>query len=150
MDRGQDLEPTEHERWERDAYDALQCYTLARGDQEFIHQHVVDAWTAQHANERTKPIALTFALVGLYLHLERKFSGRQVQRAHMSLARHKTSWPSFPLPHARGSVTVVDVMTAPAGSERDQAIDRWCAAVWGAFRECHRSVPELLAQHRIE
>ena len=50
---------------ERHAYDELQCYTLARGDLAFIHQHVVDAWAAQHADERTKPIGLTFALVGL-------------------------------------------------------------------------------------
>lgn len=46
------------------AYDELQAYTLAHGDPAFIHQHVVDAWAAQHADEETKPIALTFALVG--------------------------------------------------------------------------------------
>jgi hypothetical protein len=52
---------------EEDAYHALCSYTLARRDAEFIHQHVVDAYMAQRADERTKPIALTFALVGLYL-----------------------------------------------------------------------------------
>ena len=58
---------------EQDAYDRLQCYTLAHGDPAFLHQHIVDAWAAQHADDRTKPIGLTFALVGLYLHLEKGY-----------------------------------------------------------------------------
>jgi hypothetical protein len=129
---------------EVEAYDALQCYTLAHGKPEFIHQHVVDAWTAQHADEQTKPIGLTFALVGLYLHLERGFSGRQVQRAHMALGRRKRSWPSFILPRDRGSVTASQVMAAPPGPQRDRAIDAWCASVWDAFRENHALVADLL------
>ena len=52
---------------EQGAYDELQCYTLAHGGGTLIHQHVVDAWSAQHADGRTKPIELAFALVGLYL-----------------------------------------------------------------------------------
>lgn len=130
-------------------YDELQAYTLAHGDPAFIHQHVVDAWTAQHANEKTQPIALTFALVGLYLHLERSFSGRQVQRAHMALARRKWNWPSFTLPQERGSITASQVMAAPAGPERNQAIDVWCASVWAAFRDSHGAVAELVEQHGI-
>jgi hypothetical protein len=132
-----------------DAYDELQAYTLARGDSTFIHQHVVDAGAAQRADERTKPIGLTFALVGLYLHLERGFSGRQVQRAHQQLARHKRTWPSFALPQDRGSMTAADVMMAPAGAERDRAIDAWCRAVWDAYREHHAAVATLLRDHGI-
>jgi hypothetical protein len=48
-------------------YDELCCYTLERGDASFIHQHVVDAQIAQQASDATKPIALAFALAGLYL-----------------------------------------------------------------------------------
>jgi hypothetical protein len=66
---------------EQDAYDQVRYYTLSLGDPAFIHQHVVDAFIAQHADENTKPIAITFALVGLYLHVEKGFSGQQVQRA---------------------------------------------------------------------
>ncbi|HEV8132533.1 MAG TPA: DUF5946 family protein [Acidobacteriota bacterium] len=139
------VEPSEQE-----AYEELQCYTLAKGDPAFLHQHVVDAWAAQHADERTKPIALTFALVGLYLHLEKGFSGRQVQRVHMLLARRKQTWPSFALPRERGEVTTIQVMATLGGPERDQAIDAWCASVWKAFRESHSRVAELLEQHGIE
>ncbi len=132
-----------------EAYNELQCYTLAHGGREFIHQHVVDAWAAQNADGRTKPIALAFALLGLYLHVERGFSGRQVQQAHMALAQHKRNWPSFALPHERGSVTASQVMATPAGPERDQAIKAWCASVWEAFCESRQSVAELLKQHGI-
>ena len=132
---------------EQDAYDQLQCYTLAHGDPAFLHQHIVDAWAAQHADDRTKPIGLTFALVGLYLHLEKGFTGRQVQRVHMILGQRKRAWPSFPLPRERGRITAIHVMEAPAGRERDELIDRWCASVWEAFLESHERVAQLLEQH---
>ncbi len=134
---------------EERAYEELQAYTLTHGDPAFLHQHVVDAWTAQHAHEETKPVALTFALVGLHLHLERGFTGRQVQRVHMILARRRHDWPGFPLPSDRGSVTVRDVMAAPPGPERDRAVDTWCASVWEAYRESHEAVARLLEQHGI-
>lgn len=137
------------ESTEQEAFDELQSYTLSHGDPAFIHQHVVDAWLAQHADERTKPIGLTFALVGLYLHVEKKFSGRQVQLTHMALARHKRSWPSFSLPHERGAINASMVMAKDPGPDRDQAIDDWCASVWEAFRENRQSVAALLAEHRI-
>ena len=134
---------------EREAYDELQCYTLGHGGPGFIHQHVVDAWAAQHADERTKPIGLAFALIGLYLHVEKGFSGRQVQQVHMKLGRRKQAWPSFQLPRERGSVTAVQVMAAQAGPERDKAIDSWCASVWETFSESHRAIAELLKHHDV-
>jgi hypothetical protein len=82
---------------EQDAYDELCCYTLAHGAPAFIHQHVVDAFAAQRADGGSKAIGVTFALVGLYLHVEKQFSGKQVQRVHMELARHKRQWPTFVL-----------------------------------------------------
>src|SRR5262249_18691090 len=104
-----------------EAYNELCYYTLAHRDPSFIHQDVVDAFAAQNAGEQTKPIKLTFALVGLYLHVEKQFSGRQVQRAHMDLARQKQLWPRFALPSDRGSQTVADVLAIPAGPARDKA-----------------------------
>jgi Family of unknown function (DUF5946) len=134
---------------ERAAYDELCCYTIAHGAASFIHQHVVDAFAAQTANEHTKPIALTFALVGLHLHVEKQFSGRQVQRAHMRLARQKQPWPVLALPPDRGAITATDVMAAPPGPERDQTIDAWCASVWEAFREGHRTIADLVRSRGI-
>src|SRR5262245_25864803 len=108
---------------ERDAYDALCAYTLTHGGAAFIHQHVVDAFAAQSADEHARPIGVTFALVGLYLHVERAFTGRQVQRTHMLMARRKRSWPAFILPDERGAITARTVLSAPAGIARDKAID---------------------------
>jgi len=132
---------------EQDAYDELRCYTLELGDPAFILQHVVDAFTAQHADERTKPIALTFALVGLHLRVDKQLSGRQVQRAHMVLARHKRQWPIFPLPHERGAMSALDAMAAPPGVERGRAVDAWCVSVWQAFYESHWRVADLLVEY---
>ncbi len=132
---------------ERAAYDELCAYTLTHGGATFIHQHVVDAFGAQAADERTKPITLTFALVGLYLHVERHFSGREVQRAHQRLARRKRAWPSFLLPGDRGFVTPADVLARAAGSERDEAIHAWFVSVWDAFSESKPAVGELLSHY---
>jgi hypothetical protein len=71
---------------EQELYNALACYTLSLADPEFIHQHIVDAFGAQRADEKTKPIGVVFALAGLYLYLEKNYTGRQVQLAHIQMA----------------------------------------------------------------
>jgi hypothetical protein len=132
-----------------ESYHALCAYTLAHGDAAFIHQHVVDAFAAQRAGERSKPIGVTFALVGLYLHVEKQWSGRQVQRAHMLLARQKRAWPVFALGEDRGAVTAADVMRAAPGPARDAAIHAWCASVWTAL-DIHRpAIAGLLSEFGI-
>jgi hypothetical protein len=134
---------------EQDALDALAAYTLTHGDLAFIHQHVVDASAAQHATTETTPIAIAFALIGLYLHVERGLSGRQVQRAHIMLAKRSRHWPTFPLPERRGAMTAIDVLSAPAGPERDRAIDAWCASVWDAYRDVAPAVVMLAREHGL-
>ena len=134
---------------EQDAYDELSAYTLMYADTRFIHQHVVDAWAAQHANSGSKPISVAFSLAGLYLHVERGFSGREVQLAHMRMARLRSTWPTFELPHNRGDVTARDVMLAPEGAARDRAIDAWCAAVWAAFAPQRALVVSMLSRHGV-
>ncbi len=132
---------------QREAYDELCAYTLTRGDATFIHQHVVDAFAAQAADNTTKPITLTFALIGLYLHIERHFTGLEVQQAHQHIARRKRVWPSFTLPSDRGSTTAADVLAWPEGAGRDEAIHAWCAGVWDAFSRSEALVEELLSHY---
>ena len=88
----------------------------------------------------------TRLLLGLCLHLEKGYSGREVQRAHVQLAKRRKQWPTFMLPEARGVVTVTDVLAAAPGPERDAAIERWCASVWEAWSASHAQVRELLQQ----
>ena len=119
----------------------LSFYTFAHPDRErFVHQHTVDAYTAQTASAETKPIGLLYALVGLHLTVECSYTGKEVQRAHLLLARDKTDFPPLPLPDDRGSVTVHDVLQCPAGEARDRAILRWCDAVWKTYGDCHDTV----------
>ena len=134
---------------EKEAYDELFVYTLTHGDPSFIHQHVVDAYMVQHADNATKPIALTFGLVGLYLKIEKHFSGRQVQRAHMELGKRRHAWPDFEFPTDRGWMTAADVMASPAGHDRDKAIDQWCASVWAPWQPNRSAIRDLLERHGI-
>lgn len=136
------------ENAEQKAFHELSYYTLSQRDPLFIHQYAVDVFAAQHADEHTKPITLAFALIGLYLYVEKKFSGREVQLAHMKLAEHKKRWPTFNLPEYRGTVTVFDVIDVPEGPERDEAIHKWCAAVWDAYQASHKKV-EFLVQREL-
>ena len=130
---------------EQAALDELSAYTLTRGDADFIHQHVVDAFAAQHATTRSKAIGVAFGLIGLYLHLEGGYTGREVQAAHIRLARKRKQWPAFVPPSDTGELTVMDVMRSPPGAERDQAIGDWCRSVWAAWHDSHAQVAALLS-----
>jgi hypothetical protein len=135
--------------YEKERYHELSYYTLAHSAPSFIHQHIVDAFTAQRADESTRPIGLVFALIGLYLHLEKGYSGKQVQRAHMKLAKHRKQWPKLALPSHRGALRVSDVLAVPPGPERDWTIDQWCASVWEAYRENRDGIIELIRESRL-
>jgi len=135
---------------EQEQYYELSYYTLAHPDPRFIHQHIVDAFAAQTANQDTKRIAITFALIGLYLFLEKNYTGKQVQLAHMRLATHKREWPKFDLPESRGEIRVADVLSEPAGEKRDAMIHSWCASVWQAYRENHQQVAALVSNYLVE
>ena len=131
----------------RAAFDEVYVYTMGRPG--FILQHVVDAFAVQTANADTKPIAIVFGLIGLYLHVEKQFQGRQVQKIHMVLGRRKREWPHMHIPEDRGSLTINDVLAAPAGAERDAAIDNWCQSVWTAFGTNRETIIALLREHHI-
>jgi Family of unknown function (DUF5946) len=129
---------------DEELYHELSYYTLAHPDPSFIHQHLVDAHAAQHADASAKPIGVIFALIGLYLHVEKGFTGRQVQRAHMQLAKRRKQWPAIEPPAARGTIAIADVVAVPAGPERDAMIHHWCAAVWEAWKPRQDEIVELV------
>jgi hypothetical protein len=125
----------------------LSAYTLTRGGAEFIHQHAVDAYGAQHAGGTSSNIGPAFSLIGLCLKLEKGFNGRQVQQAHMRLARLKKPWPKLDPPRDHAPLTVQDVLNAKPGAPRDDMLLKWAAAVWHSWREQHdwtRRTLELL------
>jgi hypothetical protein len=124
-------------------YHELAFYTLAHTGRNFIHQHVVDAFAAQTADNSSKPITIFFALAGLYLFLEKNYTGLQVRDAHLQMAKKTKSFPTISLPDDRGAITVSNVLAAPAGNDRDEMIRQWCISVWDAFSEQHSDVTTL-------
>jgi hypothetical protein len=122
----------------------LSYYTLAHGDPAFIHQHVVDAYGAQHVRQSASTIGAAFTLAGLYLAVERRFTGREVQKMHMLMARASKQWPRFDPPDDVGPLTVADVLAVEAGPSRDEAIKRWCASVWPAWSSEHQRVRAMV------
>ena len=124
-------------------YGELNAYTVTRGYDDFIHQLAVDTYAAQHVKPDARPIGVAFALIGLYLTCERGYSGRQVQHMHMLLARRSKTWPRFEPPPRAGEVTILDVLQAPAGEERDAALRRWGQSVWEAWGHEHAQVQSL-------
>jgi hypothetical protein len=128
---------------EQKLYNELAYYTLSLGDEYFVHQHIVDAFGAQRADENTKPIGIAFALAGLYLYLEKNYTGRQVQLAHMKMAKRRKNWPKLELPRYRGDITVADVLKAAPGKEREEMIRKWCESIWNAYNESH----DIVAAH---
>ena len=131
------------------AYVELSAYTLGRGDPEFMHQHVVDAYAVQTSTTSDKPIRAEQGLIGLYLHVEHGLTGRQVQRVHQILANQRPAWPAFTLPPNRGSMTVRDVVAQPPGGRRDAAIEAWIASTWKACRDLREPVEAFLSSHGI-
>jgi hypothetical protein len=119
----------------QDRYYELSFNTLSKHDNSFIHQHIVDAFCAQTADDSTKTISLIFSLVGLYLMVEKNFSGKQVQNVHGLMAKQKKDWQRITLPVDRGTITVANVVSVNEGIERDTKIKEWCVSVWNAYAD---------------
>jgi len=128
---------------DQELYNELSFYTLAHGDPAFIHQNVVDAFAAQHAEESTKPITIVFALIGLYLHVEKGFTGKQVQRAHMQLAKYRRQWFMPALPLDRGAIRIQDVLAVAPGPARDAMIRKWCESAWQPWSASRQQIVDL-------
>jgi hypothetical protein len=124
----------------------LSAYTLSLGDAEFIHQHVVDTYAAQHAGANMKPIGITFSLLGLYLAHEYGYTGRQVQKAHMLLAKASKQWPQFRQPEEKASLTVQDVLNAP-DERRNEMIRAWGKAVWRIWTPARPQIVALVREY---
>ena len=104
---------------------------------------------SQSTEFAAKPIGVFFALVGLYLHFEKGFTGREVQRAHMQLAKRPEPWPVGKLPVERGDITARDVLAVPAGLARDAMIHEWARSVWKAYAGSRGPVSDLLRRRGI-
>jgi hypothetical protein len=131
------------------AYQELAAYNLTGGRRAFIHQEAVDAYAAQHPGPPAKPIATWFGLVGLHLALDLGRTGREVQQAHMRLARHRRRWPELAAPGDLTGMVVADVMSRPADDTRDEALLRWAGEVWQHWSAVHETIARLCAEEGL-
>ena len=130
--------------WE--LFGELSAYTLSHGHPRFIHQHAVDTWQLQHAMPSKSNIGIAFSLIGLYLALEKGYTGRQVQLMHMELGRTKRDWGDFEVPSSPAALTVADVLRAGPGNSRDAMLMQWAAAVWANWNRAHAWTAETCSR----
>jgi hypothetical protein len=126
-----------------ETYYELTYWTLARQDSRFIHQHAVDAYEAQHAGGNIRPITAVFGLIGLYLALEKGYTGRQVQLAHMKIASRRKDWPQLEPPARKAGLTVMDVLQAETDAEKEKMLMNWVESVWEIWENRHEWIREI-------
>jgi hypothetical protein len=124
-------------------YNTLAYYTFSLQDENFIHQHVVDANTVANADKHTKLISLTFALVRLYLFVEKAFTGKEVQQFHTLMSNNKTAWPTIRLAVPNETINIDMVLNTDAGIERNAMIEIWCIHVWNNNQINHAAIKAL-------
>ena len=126
-----------------ETYYELTYWTLAQNDGRFIHQHSVDAYEAQHAGGKARPITAVFGLIGLYLTLEKGYTGRQVQLAHIKIASRRKDWPRLHPTARRAGLTVLDVLMAETDAEREKMLRKWAESVWKSWEHLHPWIREI-------
>lgn len=117
-------------------YHELSANFIMSPDVTFRTQHAVDAYGAQHSGNRVKNIRTAFSLIGLYLAVEREYTGRQVQHAHMELAKGNIKWSSFILPIGPYSLSVADVLNVDE-VKRNEMLMEWSKDVWDTWENYH-------------
>lgn len=111
-------------------YHELSAWLWSKDAESFPKQYAVDAYGAQHVGPATKDIRVAFSLIGLYLAVEKGYTGKMVQEAHQKLAQKKIVWPHFGAPATPYTVTVVDVLKRTSPQDRLLALNAWSADVW--------------------
>ncbi len=124
-------------------YWQLSFYTLAKQDEDFIHQLLVDTYGAQHSGGITKRITTAFALAGLYLYLEKGYSGARVQEIHLLMAQNKTyEWPAF-APAQNNTMTIADVVHA---TDKDEQLLKWARSVWRNYESAKPQIIQMIEE----
>jgi Family of unknown function (DUF5946) len=149
--------PGPDEAWDARSTASVACHELYGEVLGFEHQHLaevgrshqllVDTYTAQHVGPNAAAITGAFALVGLYLALERGWSGLEVRDAHQALANRYRDWPRFAgAARAQAAVTVEDLALAATTSQYAETLHRWARAVWASWRDEHGLVRALVGE----
>lgn len=123
-------------------YNTLCGLSFSYFDPSFTHQLAVDAYTAQHAFDESKPIGIVFALIGLCLVNKHDFTGRQVQRFHMNIQKQK--WPKLTPPSLKSDITIADISGISDENQRNTMIKKWALEVWETWEIHHDYIITLV------
>ncbi len=110
------------------------------------HQLLVDTYGAQHVGPRSPAITGAFGLIGLYLTLERGWTGLRVRAAHQALAARYRDWPLLGRPPEAASMTVQDLAFAGTPAEYVEVLHDWAGTVWASWRREHPRIAELVRE----
>lgn len=127
-------------------YHELSALFIMSPDITFRKQHAVDAYGAQHSGSGVKNIRTAFSLIGLYLAVERNYTGRQVQFAHMDLAKRNIPWPSFVVPTRPYTLSVADVFHA-VEEKRNGMLMAWSENVWDTWENYHEWTTDICKRY---
>jgi hypothetical protein len=128
-----------------DLFNQLSARTFALEHPDFHHQLSVDAYSAQHAGGVAKNMTTAYALIGLYLALEQRFTGRQVQHVHSIIP--KQQWAPISVPGQAAAITVQSVLKANTNEDLYTAIRKWATSVWNSWALQHEWVKEKAAPY---
>jgi len=128
-------------------YNELSLYTLSLNDKGFIHQNIVDTFIAQNADSNTKNIALFFSVIGLYLYIEKGYSGKEIQDLHTKIANTKKELPKLKIPKEKATITISNVLEARSEIERNEKIKEWSASVWEIFKDQKDIIENFLREY---
>ncbi|MBO9727273.1 MAG: hypothetical protein J7623_01415 [Chitinophaga sp.] len=123
-----------------DLFQQLSARTFALEHPDFHHQLAIDAYSAQHAGGIAKGITTAYALIGLYLALELRYTGRQVQHIHSIIP--KQQWGPITPPGQPAAITVQEVLKAGTNDALYAAIRKWAKSVWDSWALHHEWVKE--------
>ncbi len=84
------------------------------------------------------PITVAFGLIGLYLALEKGYTGREVQKAHMKIAKIHKDWPFLEPPLRHAGLTATDVVREETDTQKETMIRKWMEAVWEIWEDRHQ------------
>jgi hypothetical protein len=91
---------------------------------------------------KTRNITVIFGLIGLCLALEKGYTGKHVQQAHIRIARGRKDLPRLEPPPRPALITVPGVLKVPDGLEKNAMIRRWMAGVWESWADRQQWVRE--------
>ena len=96
-----------------------------------------------------KPIATTFALVGLYLVNERNYTGKQVQQVHIALAKKSKAWSHFPTPKEKTWITIKEVTQSP-DNKKQELIKQWSKSVWKIWKPEKEKIVAMIERYGVK